>query len=886
MRLLDEAVRRARALRSLRREDDMRLMSKNDDGPYRLPIIFGNDTMFLTKEAAWVGMRVPNKNSGFQDDKGKRTYFNGALRLFTQNMPSDVQNGGQLLISNRTMLMDEWEAGILDPDSKYNPGLTQGYKSYIRAARKAIDANEFSERKCSLIVRLGARRSGMRKYVLDAVDNVFGAVGVDDSHPMPDEVSAWSEEASNLASTMHGSWLNATTMTRRELEWLTRNQDTPGLPTVDVAPTDETEWGAGAWRTCLSSYTTPVTLGTDKRRIYRGLKVEGPTGTGTSYVAFLPIATIPQGITFDSNWIDYANLVGFPVDLCMHFEVINPNKAEEEIAKAIHVADSQQAEDAAAGETDQTTDIQRQGLEDARTRTRMSRAPLTYWQAVFAVHADSPDILLRRVLDLIAHYRNIDFGLECPNYDQRELYYQAFPGAEPTLHDWWHRTDAQYLAAGQPWLETNVGNAADVVGDYQGIIMRLDADGKLRPGGPFFFNISTLADNQGKAPTEAVIGDPGAGKTVSRGLKPVHEDALRGVTQVVWDPKGDFKPLWEHASALMLAPEKVKVVDLADPSSSITLDAIAIAEYDPDQKIDERAQSAQEVLTALAGEYMGDSDRAEYSRVIKKAVLSVIDDADKHPDDPRRAATMERVLGLIQAWAREEALPSLRSEEARNRWIDHSEILSEHFTMIRRSTLGRLLFIPPSSGSILDVEKGALVIFNASRLKTTEAGQSQTPSTVVGDTIAALMTDYIRSLLYRLPVHIVKSATFDEWHVIKRTSRANALVDWMRRMGRSRRCSVRQLSQQATDVDKDSLAVVWCGWCLNENSAAASCDLLGLEATDANIQMIMGLGKGEFILRDGYGRIARVAVHFWDQKLLELFNTQAVDQVEQDKEAA
>jgi hypothetical protein len=37
----------------------------------------------------------------------------------------------------------------------------------------------------------------------------------------------------------------------------------------------------------------------------------------------------------------------------------------------------------------------------------------------------------------------------------------------------------------------------------------------------------------------------------------------------------------------------------------------------------------------------------------------------------------------------------------------------------------------------------------------------------------------------------------------------------------------------------------------------------------------MNLGKGEFMVRDGYGRVNRVKVEFWDDDLLDLFRTEA-----------
>ena len=40
----------------------------------------------------------------------------------------------------------------------------------------------------------------------------------------------------------------------------------------------------------------------------------------------------------------------------------------------------------------------------------------------------------------------------------------------------------------------------------------------------------------------------------------------------------------------------------------------------------------------------------------------------------------------------------------------------------------------------------------------------------------------------------------------------------------------------------------------------------------------MHLNKGEFIFRDGFGRLARVFVDFWDTSVLEIFRTEAMAQ--------
>ena len=1185
--VLSQATRRARALKEIRNEDDARLVSKSDAGPCRLPIVFSNDSFFLTRDGAWTGMRIPTKSSGFLSARARQEYYRSAQKVFAKDLPKEKENAGQILVTNRVVSMDEWETQILDPTSKYNPNLTSGYQAYVREARRNIEASSFSQPETYLFVRQGSRGgTGVTKIVNQVVDLVLAGAGMDDSQPDKEEVSYWEPQAANLRRTLSSTWLQAQPVTRRELEWVVRHQDMPGLPTPDVSPSDEQEWGAGAWRTALSSYTEEIPLGIINRRRYYGLRVDGPTGAGTSYVAFLPIASIPQAVRYDANWLDFASKTDFPVDINLHFEVIGAAAVERQLDKATETAEAQLDEAADVGAQDSVTATQHAQLDQTRTQMAMNKSPMVYWQAVMSVYADDRETLLDRISSLIQHYNAIHFELVCPDKDQRELYFQSFPGAPVTLDDWFHRTDTQFFAACQPWLSQAIGNSVDIPGDYQGYSLEVDSSGNLKRGRPFFFNLFSVVDGQGKAPTEGVVASPGAGKrlplttpilredgtwttmgdlrvsdriwsthgptavtrlspikedapalrmvfddgttqvcdpehrwtfmgpdapswpvpdqnepdgalsslltssdpedtttpeqlatlagdsqraedylraserlrsdgsgqfrmrdlcrevledrgvdtsacgititakeartlldegralnlpladpltlpetagrpgasdvlalarlvtagsassadvksaltwpehdrrrlleavlgdpeglaadddvvealatlaaatatgvvtspgriratgstsrrliaiepvpsvpmrcitvdssdhlylagtrllpthnTVSRGLKPVHEDALRGVTQYVWDPKGDFRPLFNSARELMLDPDKVRLIDLGDPKVSISLDAFTVAEYDPDNLIDSRESSAREVLRLLVREQTSNENPAAitYRGVIDQAVSAVIE-AEK---TTQVAPTMQGILAVLRDWREEINLPPFRREEKKENFIDAVEDLLRQYEAIARDSMGRLLFLDPNQGGSLDVEEGVLTIFVAMKLKTTDPGEEQTPTTVVGDTIAAMMVDYIRSLLSRLPIPVQKSATFDEWHVIKRTKRADALVDWLRRMGRSRRCAVRQMSQSAKDLSASSLACVWIGWSTEETEAEASCDLLGIEKTTANVETIMHLNKGEFIFRDGFGRLARVFVDFWDTSVLEIFRTEAMAQ--------
>ena len=864
------AIRDGKKLKS---EDSFRRLAVNERKGHRLPIVYGNNEYFLTKQAAWTGFAIPNRPWGFLDVDARRRYFYSAQSVFSRIFPSGKENSGHLRVTNRVYTADEWEAQLLE---RYKDTASSKFATYIHYSRKVIERREFFERECYLFTRIGERgnQEGIAGRIASIAEMVWVGAGMDDSQPSPTERKFWGDQAASVVDTLSTSWLGAEPIHRRRLEWLTRHNDTPGLPTPDVSPADPTEWGAGEWRTVLASYTEQEHLGVNGRDRYNCVKFDAPTGDGVSYAAYLPLAVIPNGIHYERNWMHHASNLDFPVDIDLQFEVIDPDRAEKELDRPIGEAEAQAEEDAEAGvNADDTTTMQQQGLREARTNVRINRDNVTYWQAVFCVYDTDKEELLSKVVKLIKHYKDIQFELVCPKWDQRELFYQSFPGAEVMVEDWIHRTDPEYLASAQPWLTSTVGDRDDSHGLYQGHTIVRDANGIPQKGVPVFYDLQNVVDDEGKAPTEVVCGFPGSGKSVSRGLKVAHEDALRGITQFVWDPKGDFLPLKAYAKRMQLNPDKVKLVDLYDANASVSLDPFGIAEVDPEKDIDERETSAIDVLKTLCFEQVNSVEGLSYTQIINSAVAAVL----RQESENGTPATMARVVDVIEEFNNGDfqAMVKTPRENRRENMMDFAQMLLEHLNSIRKDTLGKLLFRDPDEAGSMKIAQGDLVIFIAIKMAPTEPGTTPTRSSIISDVISGLMTDFIRSLLFILPDYVVKSAIFDEWHVIKKTSRANALLDWLRRMGRSKRCMVRQMSQSAQDFDGGSLSTVWCGYVEDETEATASCKLLGIEASSANINLLMGLRAGQFLFRDVHKRVAQVQVDIWDDWLLEKFNTEA-----------
>lgn len=883
-------------------EDKLMSLAVNEAKGYRLPISYGNDAFLLSDKAAWTGFHVPAKPWGFLDKESQRDYFRQANSTLAGVFPSEKGNQGHILVTNQVYSPDDWEEALVN---RHKDGSTSMFAPFIRETRRAIDAREFFERETYMFVRLGDRgnHEGVRGLLRQGMEEMMLGAGLEDTQPDTPEIEKWGESADTVADTLVNSWLGAIPINRRRVEWMVRNIDSPGLPTPDTSTSgaDEDEWDIGKWRTVLSSYTKRVDLGRVARNKHFGIEFDSPVGEGKTYAAFLPLAYIPTKVVYNENWLHHASTLPFPVDVSLRFEVIDPERAVRLMQRPINQAQAQQEEDAEAEvRPDETTQIQQEQMRQAQSKTKMNREPFARWQAVFCVYDTDPDELRSKITKLIKHYKDIKFDLVNPPKDQRELFYQGFPGGEIEVEDWIHRTETKYLASAMPWLTSAVGDK-DGSGLYQGYTVVQDRTGQTKKGSPVFYDLLNVVDDEDRAPTEAVAAESGSGKTVSRGLKSAYEDYHRGVTQFIWDPKGDFLSLVRYAEWMRIDLKKVKLIDLTSPHTSVSLDPFGIAEVDltnPENPIDDRESSATDVLLSLLSRQLKAGDNMLVGEsLLRQAVKNELQkekDLGLTPEQvmERRVSgealpieeepCLEGVVRTLRSWGDGESSPETTEQQMQTATL-LARAFAETLESRAGSTLGKHLFRRPSTAGALNVEQGDLMLFCAINMNTTEPGGEQTEKTLLPDVISGMMTDYIRSMLYVLPDHYTKCATFDEWHVIKRSARADALVKWLRRMGRSKRCMVRQMSQSALDFynpqdpqsSRTSLATVWCGHVDSDDEAKASCDLLGIEASRANMATLKNLYKGQFLFRDSFGRVAFTQVDITDPGLLERFKTNA-----------
>lgn len=854
-----------------------------DNNYHRLPIVYGTDDYFLTEDSLWTGYYLPYKDAGFLNLKTRKEYFDGA-RSFFERFPADKENSGQLLVVNQTQTAGEWEEKLKKSHEERaeNEGreIPYGLDYYIELSRKAIDRQEFFSKDVYLFVKLGERAntsSGIMGFLQDFGKLLTSGLGIDESQPEAEEKRGAVEQVDQLHQEASHWWVNPHPLKRSRVEYLVRYLDSLGQPTPDVSPIDRQEWGIGEWQTTMSSFTRNVNLGkgADKKNVH-AVEFVTTTGEGKSYAAFLPISYTPKKVAPSANWLFAASTLPFPVDVSLRFEVVAPDRVEKELDKPIQAAKNQEDEEKDSGRSpDEVTMENRMELEAASKHSRTQQKPMVYWQCVFAVYDTDPEELKRKVTQLKATYTTFKFKLESPGGgDQRTLLYQSFPGSDLLVNDWVQRTNAEFVAASMPWLDVHVGFPPENPALYQGYTV-ITEGGVAKPGSPVFFDLIDLADVVNRAPVEAVIGAPGTGKTVSRGLKPVHENALKGITQFIWDPKGDFTPVKTNAHKLLLDDSKIELVNIGSTKTrdSISLDGFAIAEYDVEEDIDDRQTTAEEVLRGLTKDL--NHQNSDINDVIAALVRAVMREAAEQGRNPK----MLDVFPILSLWA-ERKYSGYQQEVDRISFDSYqkaSRQLLNRLEVARKHSIARVLFVDPDKGSLV-VSPGKTIIFNALKLKEVDAEESPLErfDVAASRVISEMMTSYIRSLVTRLPDKTSKAIALDEWHVIRRSKSAERLKDWLARMGRSKRTTLTTLSQSAHDVDDGSIMnALWVGKAETEDEAVASCQLLGIADDEFNVQTVLNLGKGEFLFRDHERRVARVKIDFWDSDVLALFNTQA-----------
>ncbi|GGO98075.1 ATP-binding protein [Wenjunlia tyrosinilytica] len=834
-----------------------RLVPEGYQAPSRIGYRYMDDQVLLDAEGAYTLVSVPTRTWEMMGPLDKRAALAQVYASLT-GLPRGANHQSRLLTTEFPFNADLW-AKRLDERTQSHGIPARGWPVHLQDTRDRINRADWPLKRVYLAVRLGDRASynGGWGRVQRFFDQVRKPLDLDDDMPPLDEVGVWHDAATDVRDTLRRSMLRCQPVGRQEAEMLLLHLTHPGLPAPDPSAVAPQRYGPGELQALCGGEVVKEQLGKIGKYQYKCLRHE--TVTGTSYQIWFALSMGPEEVNFPNTlWLDLTSRLPFPVVQSVGFEIQELSDTRKDADKALRNVEEQFYNDAEAGvSTDLTYHQKRELATQMKFLVDHHRIPFVRMRALFGIAATDRDELRENARDFVRTMREEGgYSVDAPPTHQKFFFYEALPGGRPKDTDYMRRVPLDYLASGMPHISSSAG---DGEGLYQGYT--IGAGGQ--PGEPVFVDHMLYATQSQMAPTEGVPGDPGGGKTVSRGLKPVWEDALRGITQVVWDPKGDYLVLKKYAEDLGLNPDKVICVNVYDAEPGM-LDPSAQAET-----AEEAAQLMRETLLRLVPDLLAGQNGSDFGDVVRQAVAAAMAEG-------RGSTYLMRVVEILEAW---EKLPPSPENINQERCRQFSGPPARRFRDVSTTKLGQLVF--GRSPRPFRIPVGYTVIFCTLGLQMPDPGkppEAMSERELLSDVIAGLMADNTWNIMATLDPAIPKAITWDEWHTSKDNPRAKTLVDRIKRLGRSRNTFLRLISQSAGDFDSSFITGVWAFGTSSKDEAVKTCEFLGVAANDQNIGLILGLGgesgeKGVCVFKDRGGKLARVKVEFIYDFVLDIFDT-------------
>ncbi|NKS56331.1 hypothetical protein GS504_01715 [Rhodococcus hoagii] len=823
----------------------------------RVDLRYLDDVILLDAEGAYTLVAIPSTSWDMLTADEKIAEL-ARTETGLSPLPSGDKTLARLLTTTFRFDPTRWHREFVDHVyARTTPA--PGFDAYMDCSRDALAEFNWPIKYVYLSVRLGDRGNfdGFAGKWNRLKARFSDAVEFADEMPDAKEVAHWHTIANDLRGSLARGGLRAEPVGIGEAEMLLLHLFHPGTDVPSPRSIDPRAYGPGELRTMLGGRTEVVELGQVGKYKYKCLHHDSQMGE--AYSIWFALSGGPKEVPFpEVQWLNIAPHVGANVVQSVGFHIYSPADSRKIATKALKSVDQQKYNDQEAGvATDLAVQEKGEELVGMQYLVDRTRKSFTHMRAVFGIADTDLDVLRDKARDLVGAFSDSGFTVDADPDEQRNLFYESAPTGRSHDSDYQRLVPLTYIAGGMPHISPSVG---DRVGPYQGTTV---SDQGTR-GEPVFVDHMQYATRGQDASTEGVFGDPGTGKTVSRGLKPVFEDMLRGTTCALWDPKGDYLSIAANAVELGLDPNRITVVNLLDaPEGMLCPGAMAASD-------DQAASNNRDALMRLAPRHTSGDKGEEFEDVIRRAVNAAIGEG-------RRDLT--RVVEILELWGDESVATSTPAEQIRQQ---RSSQLALVYRDISKTDLGHVIFGLPQSDFSIPV--GNTVIFCTLGLTLPDVGKPITEmqeAELVSEVIFGLMADYTWSLMVKLPPEVPKMINWDEWHMNKDNPRARALVDRIKRLGRSRNCFLRLISQSARDVEGSFITGVWVFASKSKEDARAACELLGRQPTPENIGLVQGLSglKGQCVFGDGRtsgvgaGSLSRMVVEFHDRVYLDLFDT-------------
>ncbi|WP_231584214.1 ATP-binding protein [Domibacillus indicus] len=297
-------------------------------------------------------------------------------------------------------------------------------------------------------------------------------------------------------------------------------------------------------------------------------------------------------------------------------------------------------------------------------------------------------------------------------------------------------------------------------------------------------------------------------------------------------------------------------------------DAGCLDPFRTSTNIEEAKDVCMDILSYLAGIHIQDD---QYT-ILSEAVEEV-----SHMNDPCIGAVISYLQELYKK--RPENMSKSRHESV--------ERLKGTLETLRRNQLARLLFGEVGQDyRALAVDK-PLQVMMVQNLTLPDAHTKQPrPAHKISEAIMISLTAFTKQYMFSQDRSRHKIILQDEARSVDRSAVGAELMNFIIRQGRYYNTTLIKGSQNASDYGEDvaNIGMKFSFGMKKTSEAAEMLDYLNLPQTQANIETLKGLNRGEALFQDIYGRSAVVKINPVFKDLLDAFDSSTSTEEERRRE--
>lgn len=570
-------------------------------------------------------------------------------------------------------------------------------------------------------------------------------------------------------------------------------------------------------------------------QVDRSLKIAN--GFATSYQTFMPIAHIPDVMTFPgTEWIYMLQRENIQAEVCIQIKIVPHKAALHKVELKKREIDSQMEHiDSAGADIPEDLSEAKEYAALLEQELKANRSPLLESTVTICLADSDLEELEKKCIRVKELYDDFNIVIERPLTDQTKLFMSFIPSVRNLMKDFVLPLSPITLASGIIGVTRELG---DKRGGYIGTIGEEDK--------PVFF-APELACLLNMSPAITLYGDLGVGKSFAANLL-IYLMVLYGGYGLIVDPKGE-RAHWEN-----------DLYALRGLISTVTLGAEAEdrGKLDPYNIYPDDLAEANELAMNVLCDLFALSAGSDENTII-------IECQQKMNKVPGKNCMLKLAKLLDE-------LPDTDDLQEKGKG------LARKIRTQRENGMAGLL--------IGDGEENAIRIDNRLNIIQLQNLKMPSPETIKDDytrdeVLSSILFGQVSAFVKKFALvkrSVPKGILIDESWLVSASTQGRNMEEFISRMGRSLFTVIMYNGHSVTDLPtegiKNSISHKFVFRSKNnEEEAARLLEYIGLEVTAENMSIIQGLGTGECFFKDLYNRVGVLKFDVVFQDLIDVFST-------------